>query len=34
VDDEEGKKMQKWAWEAVARELEAVEPGCVARILE
>ncbi|KAJ5601802.1 hypothetical protein N7510_011336 [Penicillium lagena] len=34
VDDEEGRKMQKWAWEAVAHELEAVEPGCVARILE
>jgi hypothetical protein len=26
-------EMQKNAWEVVARELEAAEPGCVARML-
>lgn len=30
-DDEEG---QKVAWEAVAKELEATEPGCLKQILE
>lgn len=30
-DDEEG---QKVAWEAVEKELEATEPGCLKQILE
>jgi hypothetical protein len=27
-------EMQKHTWDVIARELEAAEPGCVARMLE
>jgi hypothetical protein len=27
-------EMQKNTWEVIAKELEAAEPGCVARILD
>ncbi|OBT82420.1 hypothetical protein VE02_09390 [Pseudogymnoascus sp. 03VT05] len=33
VTDEEGQKSQKILWEAVASELESVQPGCVKAIL-
>jgi hypothetical protein len=32
--DEEGQKYQKVAWEAVAMELEVIEPDCLKQILE
>ena len=31
--DEEAKALQKRIWDDVAKELEAVEPGCVKKIL-
>ncbi|ESZ90721.1 putative short-chain dehydrogenase/reductase family protein [Sclerotinia borealis F-4128] len=34
ITDEEIKKSQKLVWDAIARELETIEPGCVERILQ
>lgn len=33
ITDDAGKKSEKSAWDALARELEAIEPGCLAKIL-
>jgi hypothetical protein len=33
ITDEEGKKSQKAVWEAIANELESIEPGCVKKVL-
>jgi hypothetical protein len=33
MTNEEGKKSQQVVWEAIAKELESVEPGCVEKIL-
>ncbi|KFY93115.1 hypothetical protein V498_04559 [Pseudogymnoascus sp. VKM F-4517 (FW-2822)] len=33
VTDEEGKKSQKILWDAIASELESVQPGCVKAIM-
>lgn len=34
ITDEEGQRSQKLMWEVIAKELEAVEPGCVKKMLE
>lgn len=33
VTDDEGKAVQKRAWDDIAKELERIEPGCVQRLL-
>ncbi|KAE8422759.1 NAD(P)-binding protein [Aspergillus pseudocaelatus] len=33
VTNDEGKKWQRHAWEAIAKELESVNPGCIQKII-
>ena len=34
ANDEDAKKYQKIAWEAVEKELETIEPGCVKKVTD
>jgi hypothetical protein len=34
MTDEEGQKSQMRAWDVVAAELEAIEPGCLKKLVE